>query len=184
VSRAPEAAGAAAHPPVISGTCDSRFAGVREAFAANFRNDREVGAALAISADGRLVVDLWGGRADPVTGRAWQADTLVGVASVTKGITALAALHLVERGLLELDAPVARYWPEFARAGKADITVRHLRTPRRAAGDGPRPAGRPSPTGAPASARWRHKRLAAGRRHGYRDDVRHAGRRGHSTSPA
>ena len=112
--------------PALGGVCDPRFAAVRAAFEANFREERDVGAAVAVTLEGRPVVDLWGGLADPVSGRAWQADTLVGVASVTKGITTLAALHLMERGLLKIDAPVARYWPEFARMGKEAVTVRHL----------------------------------------------------------
>ena len=76
--------------------------------------------------DGREVIDLWGGFADKERTRPWRRDTLANVYSTTKGITAIAAHQLVERGELDLDAPVARYWPEFAQKGKAEIPVRML----------------------------------------------------------
>src|SRR5438105_13545218 len=102
----------------IQGVCDLRFAGVRDAFTAGFAAGREVGASFAAAVDGRLVVDLWGGHADAARTRPWERDTIVNVFSTTKAMTALAAHLLVERGLLDLDAPVARYWPEFAADGK------------------------------------------------------------------
>ncbi|MFD4988755.1 serine hydrolase domain-containing protein [Streptomyces sp. NPDC058374] len=112
--------------PQIEGHCDERFAGVRAAFAANFRERGELGAAVTVQVGGETVVDLWGGWADPGRTRPWQRDTLVNVWSTTKGPTALCAHVLADRGLLDLDAPVARYWPEFAAAGKSSIPVRHL----------------------------------------------------------
>ncbi len=99
---------------------------VRERFAANFREQGEVGAAFAAYLDGELVVDLWGGVRDSATGAPWQADTLCVVYSGTKGLTATCMLQLIERGLLELDAPVCSYWPEFAVNGKEGVLVRHV----------------------------------------------------------
>ena len=110
----------------ISGTCDPAFEGVRQAFEANFLTPGEVGAAVAVVVDGRLVVELWGGHADQARTRAWERDTLVNVYSTTKGMAALCAQRLVDAGALDLDAPVARYWPEFAAADKGDIPVRWL----------------------------------------------------------
>ena len=110
----------------IDGSCDARFERVREVFAENFRLRDEVGAAVAVAIDGRLVVDLWGGHHDRERKRAWERDTLVNVYSTTKGVTALAAHRLVDEGRLDLDAPVASYWPEFAQAGKGTIPVRFL----------------------------------------------------------
>jgi CubicO group peptidase (beta-lactamase class C family) len=112
--------------PEICGSCDARFAGVRNALAQNFRAHGEVGAAVAITVEGRLVADLWAGWVDRERTRAWQRDTLVNVFSVGKGMAALSLLILVERGQVDLDAPVARYWPEFAARGKRDVTVRML----------------------------------------------------------
>ena len=110
----------------IEGHCAPRFATVREAFAANFAAGREVGASFAATLDGEVVVDLWGGFADAAQKRRWERDTIVNVFSTTKAMTALCAHMLVDRGQLELDAPVARYWPEFAQAGKSAVTIRHL----------------------------------------------------------
>ena len=102
----------------VEGTCAEGYETVGEAFAANFVEPGEIGAAVAAVVDGRVVVDLWGGLADAHTGRAWQEDTPVLVYSATKGPTALCVLRLWERGLLDIDAPVAEVWPEFAAAGK------------------------------------------------------------------
>src|SRR5262249_32206243 len=110
----------------VQGRCDPRFAGVRDAFAASFAAGREVGASFAATVDGRFVVDLWGGHADAARTRPWHEDTIVNVFSTTKAMTAHAADVLVERGQLDVDAPVARYWPEFADERKNAITVRHL----------------------------------------------------------
>jgi CubicO group peptidase (beta-lactamase class C family) len=112
----------------LGGTCAEGFEAVRDAFAANFVDPGEIGAAVAVVVDGRMVVDLWGGLADPHTGRAWDDRTPVLVYSTTKGPTAICALLLWERGQLDLDAPVAELWPEFAAHGKGTVTVRHLLT--------------------------------------------------------
>ncbi|GIU84506.1 MAG: esterase [Acidimicrobiales bacterium] len=108
------------------GEVDAAFEPVREAFAENFSAGRETGAALCVYVDGRCVVDLWGGVADSASGRPWERDTLQLVFSTTKGATALCAQLLAARGILDLDAPVASVWPEFAEAGKEGVTVRHL----------------------------------------------------------
>jgi len=99
---------------------------VRDAFAANFESGREVGASFAVAVDGELVVDLWGGHADAAKTRPWERDTIVNVFSTTKAMTALCAHMLVDAGSLDVDSPVARYWPEFAQAGKEKITTRQL----------------------------------------------------------
>jgi CubicO group peptidase (beta-lactamase class C family) len=108
----------------VEGFCDPRFGGVREEFERNFRERGEVGASVCVVAGGRAVVDLWGGLADRLAGRPWRRDTIGLVWSCTKGAAALCAHVLVSRGLLELDAPVARYWPAFGQAGKEHVTVR------------------------------------------------------------
>ena len=108
------------------GACDSRFNAVKDAFAENFPTHGEVGAAVAVMVDGELVVDLWAGHADPARTRPWERDTIVNVFSTTKGMTAICAHRLVDQGLLDLDAPVASYWPEFAQAGKEKLPVRYL----------------------------------------------------------
>jgi len=110
--------------PEIRGSCDARYAGVREALAENFRAHGEVGAAVAVTLDGRPVVDLWAGWADGARTRPWRPDTLVDVFSAGKAMAAVVLLRLVERGRLALDQPVARWWPEFAARGKDDVTVR------------------------------------------------------------
>lgn len=100
---------------------------VADAFRANFEgNPGEVGAACSVYVGGRPVVDLWDGLADRDANRPWREDTIVQVASTTKGATAICAHMLARRGLLDLDAPVVRYWPEFGAAGKDRITVRWL----------------------------------------------------------
>ncbi|MEU6375741.1 serine hydrolase domain-containing protein [Streptomyces sp. NPDC046909] len=114
------------HEPRVDGHCDERFAAVRSAFEENFRDRDELGAAVAVTVGGRTVVDLWGGWADAGRTRAWERDTLVNVWSTSKGPVALCAHILADRGLLDFDAPVAAYWPEFAAAGKEKVLVRHL----------------------------------------------------------
>jgi CubicO group peptidase (beta-lactamase class C family) len=111
--------------PDIAGRCDARFGAVRDAFAANFAERGETGAAACLVVHGTVVADLWGGRAGPGP-RAWRRDTLVNVFSVGKGLIAACAARLAGQRRLDPDAPVARYWPEFAAAGKADVTVRQL----------------------------------------------------------
>jgi CubicO group peptidase (beta-lactamase class C family) len=110
----------------IDGEVEPGFEGVREAFAANFDRYGEVGAACAVHVAGRKVVDLWGGAADAGTGRPYAEDTLQLIFSSTKGPAAVCANLLAQRGDLDVDAPVADYWPEFASAGKADVPVRWL----------------------------------------------------------
>ena len=110
----------------VDGHCDRRFAGVADAFAGNFSDRGEVGAAVAVTLNGDPVVDLWGGFADSARTRPWAEDTLVCMMSVAKAATALCAAIAVDRGLIAWDEPVARYWPEFAAGGKGDIPVRWL----------------------------------------------------------
>src|SRR5262249_18270767 len=107
----------------ILGSCVEGFDRVREAFARNFALRNEVGAAVAVWVDGDLVVNLWGGFADAAGTRPWRQDTLTTVLSGTKGLSATCVHQLADRGELDLQAPVARYWPEFAQAGKEDITL-------------------------------------------------------------
>jgi CubicO group peptidase (beta-lactamase class C family) len=111
---------------MIRGVCDERFSRVRDAFAANFENGEEVGASFAVTVNGESVVDLWAGHADAGLTRPWERDTVVHMWSASKAVTAICAHMLVDRGLLDVDAPVARYWPEFAQAGKENIPVRYL----------------------------------------------------------
>jgi CubicO group peptidase (beta-lactamase class C family) len=109
----------------ISGRCDSAFGGVRDAFATNFSERGEVGAAVCVMIDGQVVVDLVGGWVDEAKTREWQPDTLVNYYSVGKAIVGLLALQLVDDGLVDLDAPIAAIWPEFAVGGKESATLRH-----------------------------------------------------------
>jgi CubicO group peptidase (beta-lactamase class C family) len=113
---------------IVEGPCDRAFEPVRDALAEALASGFEVGAALAVYVDGRPVADLWGGYADAARTRRWQRDTIVNLYSVGKAVSAVCALRLVDAGLLDLDAPVARYWPEFAQAGKASLPVRYLLT--------------------------------------------------------
>jgi CubicO group peptidase (beta-lactamase class C family) len=110
----------------VHGDVDEGWGAVRDAFAANFDERAEVGAAVSVFHHGRKVVDLWGGVADAASGRPWAEDTIVLVYSSTKGVTAVLANLAIERGLLDPDAPVATYWPEFAAAGKDAVTVRQV----------------------------------------------------------
>jgi len=112
----------------VHGRCEPRFEGLRSALGEVLASGTEVGAALAVCVDKQLVVDLWGGHADAARTRPWTRDTIVNLFSVGKAITAICAHRLVEAGRLDLDAPVARYWPEFAQAGKDRLLVRHLLT--------------------------------------------------------
>src|SRR4051794_25200449 len=97
------------------------FEGVRDAFVRNFDEGNEVGAAFSAYHRGHKVVDLWGGIADEHTGRPWEEDSIVLVYSTTKGLTAVCANKLAQEGKLDVEAPVAEYWPEFAQAGKQDV---------------------------------------------------------------
>ena len=113
-------------PIHVQGHCQPRFEALRQLFAANIASGADLGASLAVTIDGEFVVDLWGGWADEARTRPWAADTVTNVWSTTKMMTSLTALLLVDRGELDLDAPVARYWPEFGAAGKSGIPLRHL----------------------------------------------------------
>jgi len=110
----------------IDGFVAPGFERVREVFRENFDERAEVGAAFAAYLDGKPVVDLWGGIADAGSGAEWQRDTIATIDSSTKAVTAICGLMLVDQGLLDLDAPVVEYWPEFAAEGKADIPVSWL----------------------------------------------------------
>jgi CubicO group peptidase (beta-lactamase class C family) len=114
--------------PTIDGDVAPGWEPVADAFRRNFTESNELGAGVGVYADGKPVVDLWGGVADKATGRPWERDTVVIVFSSTKGATALCAHMLVEQGSLDLDAPVVEYWPEFGQAGKEHIPVRWLLT--------------------------------------------------------
>ena len=111
---------------VVQGFCDETYLPVREAFEENFRRGLEVGASLCVTKGGESVVDLWAGHADENQTRPWEEDTIVIVYSLTKIMVALCGLMLVDRGLIDLDAPVAKYWPEFAEGGKENLPVRYL----------------------------------------------------------
>ncbi|UOY00423.1 serine hydrolase domain-containing protein [Blastococcus sp. PRF04-17] len=109
----------------VHGSCDDRFAGVREALAEQLDGD-ELGASVAVDLDGETVVDLWGGWRNEARTAPWTQDTIVNVWSTTKCVLNLAALMLVERGDLDVFAPVGNYWPEFSAKGKKDVEVRHI----------------------------------------------------------
>jgi CubicO group peptidase (beta-lactamase class C family) len=110
----------------IEGEWDERFDGVVRALRRSLDGGTDLGASVAVVLDGRPVVDIWGGHLDEARTRPWQRDTIVNVFSTTKTMTALCALILADRGELDLHAPVARYWPEFAQGGKEGIEVRHI----------------------------------------------------------
>lgn len=110
----------------VQGLVHDKYAGVRTAFEANLDSGADIGASFCATVEGETVVDLWGGFADEARTRPWERDTIVNVYSTTKTMTALTALLLADRGELDFDAPVARYWPEFAAAGKDAIKVSHL----------------------------------------------------------
>ncbi len=112
----------------VDGFAAPGWGGVRDAFAENFVRHGETGAAVCVYHHGRPVVDLAAGTADPATGHAYARDTLQPIMSVSKGIVAIAVNILADRRVIDLDVPVARYWPEFAQAGKQDIPVRWLLT--------------------------------------------------------
>jgi CubicO group peptidase (beta-lactamase class C family) len=101
---------------------------VREAFEQNFAKRGDVGAAVAVTVDGLPVVDLWGGWMDAARTRPWRGESIVNVWSLGKAVSAICVLRLAELGKVELDAPVARYWPEFGQAGKQSLPVRYLLT--------------------------------------------------------
>ncbi|WP_314407716.1 serine hydrolase domain-containing protein [Pseudomonas kuykendallii] len=110
----------------IQGYYDLQFEAVKDAFVELFDNPQERGAALCIQIGGETLLDIWAGTADKDGAEAWHSDTILNLFSCTKTLTAVAALQLVGEGKLELDRPVAYYWPEFAAAGKQHVTLRHL----------------------------------------------------------
>jgi CubicO group peptidase (beta-lactamase class C family) len=110
----------------VSGSCDARFEPVRDSLAEQLASGDELGASIVVDVDGDTVVDIWGGWRDAEHGSPWTEDTIVNVWSTTKTVTNLAALMLVDRGLLDPYTPVAKYWPEFAENGKERVEVRHI----------------------------------------------------------
>jgi CubicO group peptidase (beta-lactamase class C family) len=110
----------------IEGYCEERFKSVKDAFISNFDENLEVGASFAVTINGKHVIDLWGGHADEAKTKQWNKDTIVNVFSTTKVMTTICIHMLVDQGLLDLNAPVAKYWPEFAQAGKENLPVRYL----------------------------------------------------------
>jgi CubicO group peptidase (beta-lactamase class C family) len=112
--------------PPVDGVADTRFDGLRAEFQRQFDSGAELGASIAVVEHGIPIVDLWGGFSDEARNVPWRDDTITNVWSITKTVTALAALMLADRGQLDLDARVADYWPDFAQNGKADITVKQI----------------------------------------------------------
>jgi CubicO group peptidase (beta-lactamase class C family) len=110
----------------IYGECGQRFSAVKEAFVKNFETSGDVGASFAAAINGEFIIDMWSGYADAEQTQPWERNTIVNVWSTTKVMTALCAHMLVDCGQLDLNAPVAKYWPEFAQAGKDRIPVRYL----------------------------------------------------------
>ena len=110
----------------LHGNCDQKFEPVREALQKNFAELGDVGASVAVSLEGEMVVDLWGGHRDEAKTLPWEEDTIVNVYSTTKTMAALCALLLADRGQLDFNAKVSQYWPEFAQNGKENIEVRHF----------------------------------------------------------
>ena len=113
-------------PILIGGTCDPEFSAVRDTFEENFRRRNELGAAVCVYKDGRKAVDLWGGYKDKERTKPWQRDTIVIMNSLAKSMSALCTHILIDRGMIDFDAPVAKYWPEFGQAGKQGVLVRHV----------------------------------------------------------
>ncbi|WP_234791470.1 serine hydrolase domain-containing protein [Mycolicibacterium mucogenicum] len=110
----------------MQGRCDPRFSELRDLVAGNLASGAEVGLSVAATIDGEPVVDVWGGYADQNRRTPWRRDTITNVWSCTKTVTALAAAILVDRGQIDLDAPVRHYWPEFAQNGKENVQIRQL----------------------------------------------------------
>jgi CubicO group peptidase (beta-lactamase class C family) len=113
-------------PLLIQGVCEPEFAGVRATFEENFRRRKEIGAAVAVYKDGKKVVDLWGGYKDKERTQPWREDTIVIMNSVAKSMSATCMHMLIDRGVVDFDAPVTKYWPEFGQAGKQGVLVRHV----------------------------------------------------------
>ena len=110
----------------LHGTCDPKFEPVKAALEGNFTKHGDVGACVAVSLEGEMVVDLWGGYRDEAKTLPWEENTIVNVYSTTKTMAALCALLLADRGELDFNAKVSQYWPEFAQNGKENVEVRHF----------------------------------------------------------
>jgi len=110
----------------VAGSWDDRFVGVRDALAELIESGQDVGCSACVVVEGEIVADVWGGWTDVEKTKPWERDTITNVWSTTKTMTALCALLLADRGELDVDAPVATYWPEFAQQGKEHVLVRHL----------------------------------------------------------
>ena len=110
----------------IHGHCDDRFSGVLKAFENNFENNGDIGACFAATLEGEYVVDIWACHQDKAKTRPWQEDTIINVYSTTKTMTFIVALMLADRGELDLNAPVVKYWPEFGANGKEQVLVKHF----------------------------------------------------------
>ncbi len=110
----------------IQGSCDPQFASVQDALSRNFAEHDEIGSAITVYHDGTKVVDLWGGHMDTQRSKPWREDTLCIMYSIAKSMCATSVHILADRGLVDLEAPVANYWPEFAQAGKENVKVRHV----------------------------------------------------------
>jgi CubicO group peptidase (beta-lactamase class C family) len=111
---------------MLNGHVDPRFEPLRDVLESHLTSGAECGLSVTVDIDGDTVVDVYGGHADEARTRPWEPDTIVNVWSTTKTVTSLAVLMLADRGLVDLDAPVAAYWPEFAANGKEQVLVRHL----------------------------------------------------------
>ena len=111
---------------IVHGSAQARFEPVRAVLAASLESGADLGASFTATIEGETVIDIWGGWADEAKTRPWQSDTIVNVYSTTKTMTALTALLIADRGELDFDAPVARYWPEFAQGGKEAVTTGQL----------------------------------------------------------
>jgi CubicO group peptidase (beta-lactamase class C family) len=109
-----------------AGFVQDKYAATKTAFEANFESGADLGASFCATLEGETVVDLWGGWADEARTRPWERDTIVNVYSTTKTMSFITALLLADRGELDFDAPVAKYWPEFAANGKSAVKVSHL----------------------------------------------------------
>ena len=110
----------------IHGFCEPRFKAVEAVFQRHLNEQKEVGASFSAYVKGQRVIDLWAGHADAGKTQTWDQDTIVNVFSTTKIMGSLCLLMLVDRGLIDLNAPVAKYWPEFGQAGKENIPVKYL----------------------------------------------------------
>ena len=110
----------------VHGLCEERYEPIKKVFEDNFKSGDDVGASLAITLEGKYVMDIWAGYSDEAQTHHWERDTIVNVYSTTKVMTALCVLMLVDRGQIDLDAPVANYWPEFAQEGKENLPIRYL----------------------------------------------------------